>query len=459
MIHVGDITKLSGRELAPVDVVIGGSPCQDLSIAGQRAGLNGARSGLFMEQMRIVREMHAKYGKDYPRFILWENVPGAFSSNKGTDFRAVLEEIATTAEGKQIIIPQPKKWTKAGFIMGDGYSIAWQTLDAQYFGVPQRRKRIALVADFRSESADKILFDPARMCWDLGEGTEARQDIAAGAGSDSTGSVFALQGNGIDRALTAGCNGSGVSEGTSYTLNVVDRHAVAYSLRGNTVGRTPEALVSGSGVSEDLSFSLLSEKVHAVAYMYESHPNDSRISGPVDVAPAVVQQYGTGGNNVPLVTHVYESDMQHGEFIGPVDTAPTVMSNYSKRGDNAPAVCEAGIARRLTPLECERLQGYPDYYTDIGTWYDSKGKKRQASDTQRYKALGNSIALPAWDWLLRRIANQYPWGATLGSLFDGIGGFPLLWERINGDGSCLWASEVDEFCIAVTNKRINGKEK
>lgn len=114
--------------------------------------------------------------------------------------------------------------------------------------------------------------------------------------------------------------------------------------------------------------------------------------------------------------------------------------------------------RRLTPLECERLQGYPDGWTDIGEWTDSKGKVRKTTDSARYKALGNSIGLPPWKWVLKRISAQYERDATMASLFDGIGGFPLIWEQLNGPGTCLWASEIEEFCIAVTEKRINGKD-
>jgi len=155
--HLGDITKINGANVTPVDIVVGGSPCQDLSVAGKREGLAGARSGLFMEQIRIIKEMreHDRISADdnirhiRPRFMVWENVPGAFSSNNGEDFRAVLEETARIAD-KDAIIPRPPKgkWTPSGCIMGDGWSIAWRVHDAQFWGVPQRRKRIALVADF-----------------------------------------------------------------------------------------------------------------------------------------------------------------------------------------------------------------------------------------------------------------------------------------------------------------------
>ena len=168
MKHLGDITKLHASAVDPVNVIIGGSPCQDLSVAGKRAGLKAERSGLFMDQLRIIKEMRftdehfrGRKGKDIrPRFMVWENVPGAFSSNNGEDFRAVLEETAKVAD-KDAFIPGPPKgkWTPAGCIMGDGWSIAWRVHDAQFWGVPQRRKRIALVADFGGESAPEILFE------------------------------------------------------------------------------------------------------------------------------------------------------------------------------------------------------------------------------------------------------------------------------------------------------------
>lgn len=171
MKHYGDITKISGYEVEPVDIIIGGSPCQDLSVAGLRKGMKHSdfgdeettRSGLFMEQIRIVKEMrNASNGGETvkPRFMVWENVPGAFSSNKGEDFRIVLEETARIKD-KTVSIPRPNggKWLNAGAIVGSGFSLAWRTVDAQYWGVPQRRRRIYLVADFGGESAPEILFE------------------------------------------------------------------------------------------------------------------------------------------------------------------------------------------------------------------------------------------------------------------------------------------------------------
>ena len=180
MRHLGDITKIRG-ELSPrVEVIIGGSPCQDLSVAGKRAGLAGERSGLFMDQIRVIKEMRKRdirNGKSginvFPRFMVWENVPGAFSSNGGEDFRAVLEETARVVE-QGISVPRYEggRWTNAGAIIGDNWSIAWRTHDAQYWGVPQRRRRISLVADFGGHSAPEILFESKSVCGDPSEGRE-----------------------------------------------------------------------------------------------------------------------------------------------------------------------------------------------------------------------------------------------------------------------------------------------
>lgn len=175
MEHVGDIGIVDGAKLPPVDIISGGSPCQDMSIAGRRQGLKGERSVLFMDYIRIVKEMRKKHGK--PRFMVWENVPGAFSSNKGEDFRCVLEEIAGIAEpGVSIPKPPKGKWKSAGGILGDGYSVAWRVLDAQYWGISQRRKRIFLVADFGGESTGEILFKREGLSRNITEGREKREE-------------------------------------------------------------------------------------------------------------------------------------------------------------------------------------------------------------------------------------------------------------------------------------------
>lgn len=244
MLHYGDITKLSGYDLPVVDVITGGSPCQDLSIAGKRDGLKhkdlgdeeNTRSGLFMEQIRIVKEMRERDSATgrtgrfvRPRYMVWENVPGAFSSNGGKDFQAVLEEIVKIVEAEVPDLSGVVQggWTKSGCLYSDmgHWSVAWRVHDAQFWGVPQRRKRIALVADFGGLSSPEILFERKGLSGDFESSGTAGEGTSAGAesGADST---ICLQGNGIDRADTAGCNGAGWRRGGSYTLNTIDRPAV-----------------------------------------------------------------------------------------------------------------------------------------------------------------------------------------------------------------------------------------
>ena len=215
MQHYGDITKIDGHKVPLVDVVCGGSPCQDLSVAGNRKGLQGERSGLFMEQIRIVKEMRDESAKRLrsgrtafdlrciqPRFMVWENVPGAFSSNKGEDFRAVLEEICRVAD-KTATVPMPKdgRWSSSGCILGDGWSVAWRVHDAQFWGVPQRRKRIALVADFGSESAAEILFERKSVSRDSESSEEKRQSSSATTRESSEDTISFQE--------RAGCDGGG----------------------------------------------------------------------------------------------------------------------------------------------------------------------------------------------------------------------------------------------------------
>ena len=343
-----------------------------------------------MEQIRIIKEMHKEYGTVYPRFMVWENVPGALSSNKGEDFRIVLEETARIAEADAVIPRPPKgKWKNSGCIMGDGWSIAWRILNAQFWGVPQRRRRIALVADFAGGSAEKILFESKGVSGYSAEGFRSWQRTA-GVSEKGTGA--------------AGC----------VCLNDQGGMAVV-AVQGSMIGRADKNDPQGSGVNEDVSFTLDAADRHAVAYC--------------------------------MTTGTYTQILK--------EQSPTLMARDYK---DPPVVNEAGpecVVRRLTPTEYERLQGFPDGWTNIGDYIDSKGKKKHTTDTARYRALGNSIALPPWRWVLKRLCNQYDRCATMGSLFDGIGGFPLIWEEINGKGSCLWASEIEEFPIAVTKIRFS----
>ena len=342
--------------------------------------------------------------------------------------------------------------------MGGGYrdvdgrwSVAWRVLDAQYWGVPQRRRRIALVADFGGTTAHEILFNPKGVyghpaaSGEEGERPSASTERGARESGAEIGqkSVFCLQGNGIDRADTAGCNGKGWREDVSYTLNTIDRPAVC---AGFKLGNSEQA--RSIGYSEELAPTLNAEcGGNKPAILDMSHANDViRECG--DVVPTLQSRMGTGGNQVPLTFQ------QNG--FGDYKQADVASSCKQRDYKNSTDLCnQYGIVRRLTPMECERLQGFPDGWTDIGAWTDEKGKlHKESSDSARYKALGNSIALPPWKWVLKRICAQYERDATMGSLFDGIGGFPLLWIQLNGWNSVKWASEIEPFCIAVTKRHF-----
>ena len=359
MKQLGDVTKIDGASIDPVDVITFGSPCQDLSVAGKQTGIHdGKRSSLFFEAVRIIREMRGATNGKYPRFAVWENVPGAFSSNKGADFRAVLQALCEVG-GEAVPVPEPPKgkWAKAGCVVGDGYSLAWRVYDAQYWGVPQRRKRIYLVADFGSERAGEILFEREGVRGDSAQGGEAREGAADDAAGGAEGirvydcrgkgdgrtvpnltgdherrvtdyTAICLQGNGIDRADTAGCNGCGWRLGEAYTLNTIDRHAVCV---GN-------GQMNRADVYPDVTGALCAN----------SHPGSY-----------------TGQDAFNDMLPVYQKDRRY-------------------------------IVRRLTPLECCRLQGFPDW------WEDSAN----GSDSARYKMWGNGIALPCAADVMRRIAKE-----------------------------------------------------
>ena len=484
MIHLGDIAKINGAAAPVVDAVIGGSPCQDLSVAGKRAGLAGERSGLYMEQTRVIREMrehdraNGRSGEFIrPRYMVWENVPGAFSSNHGKDFAAVLEEAVRVIEPEAPPVPVPEKgWSTSGCLMGDGWSVAWRVLDAQFWGVPQRRRRIVLIADFGGLSAPEILFIRKSVSGDSQPGSETREGFTGGSAESTGSSVYCLQGNGIDRADTAGCNGRGWKENVSYTLNTIDRPAVC---AGFKLGNSEKA--RSIGYCEEQAPTLNAEcGGNKPAILDMSHACDV-IRDCGGISPSLQARMGTGGNQVPLTYQMQgfgdyregnvASSCKQRDFKGSTDLVCAVDCRNGTENADVNGTLQAKsnggtsynlqnvarenmLVRRLTPLECERLQGFPDGWTDIGGWVDRKGKKRKTTDSARYKALGNSIALPPWKWVLKRLCAQYERDATMASLFDGIGGFPLIWEQLNGKGSCLWASEIEEFPMAVTRKHF-----
>ena len=374
MKHLGDIKNINGAEIDPVDVITFGSPCQDLSVAGKRAGLEGKRSGLFMEAMRIIKEMRGKTNGKHPSRIIWENVDGVFSSNRGEDFRIVLEEIANIAGGGAISIPRPPSkdgnavWESSGAVVGDGWSLAWRILDAQYWGVPQRRKRIFLVGDFRGECAGEILFKPEGLPRNPAESEKQGEGIAGSA---------------KDGVKAAGFNGwRSITGNIEYTEN----------------------------------------KEPTIALDCRNFIANEDVSAPLQAKP-------NGGQSLNFINPIYcMAARQQAQSVIEDKSPPILGTDYkepncvfcNKDTNKTEEVNSRNYSvRRLTPLECERLQGLPDGWTEYGIMPEKyrasleRGKKRtglpesvllqKISDSKRYKALGNGMAHPCVDFVVRRV--------------------------------------------------------
>ena len=291
MKHYGDVSRMDGGKIEPVDVITFGSPCQDMSIAGRREGLDGSRSSLFYEAVRIVKEMRCATDGKYPRYIVWENVPGAFSSNKGADFQSVLEEICSV-KGYEIHTPRPERWANAGEIVADDFSLAWRVFDAQYWGVPQRRKRIYLVADFAGGSAGKILFESEGVSGYTPQGFRPWQG-AAGTFAEGAGA------SGCVCLNDQGGSRMDVTEDVAATLRA-ENHGHPPCVMGAAGFCTEHsAKARGIGYEEETSPTLRAGTVPAA--VYENHSQDTRYTGPLETAPTVNATYGMGGNNQPFV--------------------------------------------------------------------------------------------------------------------------------------------------------------
>ena len=371
------------------------------------------------------------------RYMVWENVPGALTSpgkeHRGEDFAVVIEEIIKVAEpGAAVSVRVPDGgWTKSGcYYAEDGsWSIAWRVHDAQFWGAtqyvdgrvlvpgtPQRRRRIALVADFGGLSAPEILFERKGLSWDSGESRETREEATGGigAGAESAGRSCAISFE--ERAgKPGGGKGILVEEDKCSALRSSYMHKV-YDARGNGDGNTVCTITGDHNNRVTDYTAIVCSEVHAVCV-------------------------GNGQLN--------QISMQ--------ETANTLDTMHDAQAILVP-IQPQSMVRRLTPTECGRLQGLPDGWTDIGPWYDETGKKRQDSDSAKYQAYGNSMCKPFWFWLIRRISAMYERPATLGSLFDGLGVAPLCWEWCNGVGSAVWASEIDQFCVNVTKKHFPEEE-
>lgn len=320
--HYGDVSAISGADLPPVDIITFGSPCQDMSIAGKRDGLDGSRSSLFYEAIRIVKEMRCKTNGEKPRFIVWENVPGAFSSNKGQDFKAVLEAVIGVKEpSASVPTPEKKGWPDADYYVGDGWSVAYRVFDAQWWGVPQRRKRIYLVADFADQSAPEILFNSEGLSRYSAEGFRAWQRAAAGA-EGCTGE--------------AGCNGAGgriclndqggtqmdVSEDVTGTLRAQEHGHQPCVLEAAGFCTEHSADARSIGYEEERSPTLRAGVVPA-AIALENHPADSRVKISEDgKVQTLTSRCGTGGGNVPMVMDAVENSVE--SPVKEVENSPAV---------------------------------------------------------------------------------------------------------------------------------------
>ncbi len=556
--HYGDISKMNGADLEPVDIITFGSPCQDMSIAGKRDGLSGSRSSLFYEAVRIIKEMRCKTNGQKPRFIVWENVPGAFSSNKGEDFRAVLEEVCKIKD-ESVSVPKPNKWNTAGRILGDGYSVAWRQFDAQFWGVPQRRKRIYLVADFAGWCAGKILFESEGLSgysktsissWQgsaatVRESTENAsiglmfenhgQDARYKGPLDVSQTVLSTYGTGgnnqpfivedmksfdvrltsegtrnarnnvyetdTSRTIDTGGNSPDSNQGgvavVAYGICSKDSNSMksdnpnsgfyeadtSRTLDGNcgnpSCNQGGIAVIEGNGTrpshkgdgykESDIMYTLNATEQHAVAFA-DVHATLSANDGPKGPSSQMLgtpeenfvgePAYGIGrpamnqGYNAkfsfqieeevePTIVAAGASGVAHPIYctskssfhtIAEENLAGTLVATDYK---DPPIVNEPRyIVRRLTPTECARLQGFPDWWCDgletenptnedISRWReifethaDAMGKKTKPksdnqirkwlqsphSDSAEYKMWGNGVALPNVVFVLSGIA-------------------------------------------------------
>ena len=461
MKHYGDISAINGAEIEPVDIITFGSPCTDISVAGKRAGLDGNQSVLFYQAIRIIKEMRRATDGKYPRFIVWENVPGAFSSNQGADFKAVLDAIVRVAEpGAEVSAPDKDGWPYADVLVGDGWSVAYRTLDAQYFGVAQRRKRIYLIADFGSERAGEILFEPKGVCRDFAPGFPEGEETSGSAPDRAGTAVGVNQGPRWQPAVAfepgaasrlgghcweefagtlradAGDNQTAVvvrhlpfpmpakaygvcahHSGAMLSLNprigfyesdtartldqsggnpACNQGGIAVCVQGSMIGREEKNGPQGSGVHEGTSFTLNTADRHAVAYSMT-----------------------TGG--FAEVHEEIAATLMARDYKDP-QAAFAPQTTFVPQSESKPRY----IVRRLTPTECGRLQGFPDGWCDgletpglteaeLRWWAEvfethrkimgtsskpaspkqvAKWLKNPYSDSAAYKMWGNGVALP-----------------------------------------------------------------
>ncbi|RRG07459.1 MAG: DNA (cytosine-5-)-methyltransferase [Lactobacillus sp.] len=461
VIHFGDIAVLDGGKLPPVDIITFGSPCQDMSLAGTRSGLSGKRSGLFFDAVRVIREMREATDGKYPRYAVWENVTGAFSSNKGEDFRAVLTEFCRIKDGS-VTVPSCDKWSHAGLILGDGFSVAWRMLNAMYWGVPQRRKRIFLVADLDGDSAGTVLFESEGLSGYSCEGFEAWQRTANDTldGSGETGgrvddalvfenhmtdarysgpkdvgdTVTARYGTGGNNQplvlntpktmrIRAGCEGGGkgplVQDDVSATLGTHNDQTLFQ----------PKAY----GISPDSSYAMLSENPHAGIYEAET----SRMLDSNGGLPSCNQ-----GGTAVVEKDVHYSSSKASHFTSAEkELANTLVATDYKE----PPLVNGGnyIVRRLTPIECARLQGFPDWWCgDLGDRDPSDEEiEKWRCIFSEYNRVSGKTSKPKSDKQIRKwLADPYSDSAAYKMWGNGVA-LPCVWFVLAG---IVWADRTKE---------------
>lgn len=425
MKHLGDITKVDGAEIEPVDIVTFGSPCQDLSVAGKRAGLDGERSGLFMEAVRIIKEMRCKTNGRYPSIAIWENVPGAFSSNKGEDFRTVLEELCKIKRSDTLIPKPPKRggrnaWNDAGLIVGDGFSIAWRVLDAQFWGVPQRRRRIFLVADFRGQCAGEILFEREGLPRSFAESRKAWKGITHSLACGSDAKVWDARGNGDGRTCPT-ITGDHNNRITDYTTLLVRERC---GCEGGGKGVLIQENKSGTISCNNDQFLVITDadlynQAHSgnivnclnVDDIGEARANEIIVMATQqggaeighDLCPTITAAAGTSGNNQPVICYALDrSSFNQGinaQYDIGIDDSGIAQTLVAKGlGAVCSIVCLGKVEvdlRRLTPTECGRLQGMPDWWCE----------DVPHSDSAEYKMWGNGMALPCVLYVMENVVS------------------------------------------------------
>lgn len=498
IVNYGDIKKIDGSKIIPVDVITGGSPCQDFSTAGSGEGLEGSRSCLFLEMIRVIREMRVTSHK--PRFVVFENVPGILHCNGGKDFHRVLTEFAHVIEPDFVVPETPYAWSRAGHLVGSHnmWSLAWRVCNAGDWGVAQNRRRLMLLVDYSGENAHDILF---------GEKNITRSSYI-------TNEVDLFQ----TQIWTTLCDNKNAGETPdmpveSHIRDVIENHV---DRKYNLTPRQAEGILRRSLLNDKPLQPLLKKIITAISegadtiaivkedmeglpdipfFVWNSHqdrplnlttksatirasgsgcdeskypyvvcvehfPRDSRfrlsnING--KKAPTIRKIMGSGENYILVVLSVNNS--RRNEYVvGDKTLTVTAVCNDHISKEQHPMVIVGKtvqdnnnnlsiVLRNITPVEVERLFGYPDDWTR----YTVEG--RQISNAQRYKMLGNSIALPQWKWLMKRIADTYcdtevGKKLTHGSLFDGIGGFPVC--AMSAGITTLWTSEIDKCANEVT---------